>query len=215
MRSRLLLPVLALVLAAPAGGYRDGEPPGFSEHLAAAALERTKHHVIYDGSYRSIPYPNGDVPGDVGVCTDVVIRAYRELGIDLQRDVHEEMKAHFDAFPVNWGLRAPDPNIDHRRVPNLRVFFARKGVVLPVSARGADYVAGDLVTWTVAGKLPHIGIVSDQSSADGSRPLVVHNIGRGPRVEDILFAYPITGHYRYYGNLPEEPGARVGGGVDP
>lgn len=215
MRSRFLLLALALVPASPAAAYRDGEPAGFSKRLAAAALERTSHHVTYDGSYRRVPYPNGDVPPDVGVCTDVVIRAYRELGIDLQREVHEEMQAHFEAFPKSWGLRAPDPNIDHRRVPNLRVFFARKGLTLPVSDRGRDYVAGDLVTWTVAGKLPHIGIVSDQSSADGSRPLVVHNIGRGPRIEDVLFAYPITGHYRYYGNLTHEPGARIDAGVDP
>jgi len=203
MRSRVLLLAATLLLASPAGGYRDGEPAGFSDRLAAAALERTSHRVTYDGGYRRVPYPNGDVPDGVGVCTDVVIRAYRELGIDLQRDVHEEMKAHFEAFPNHWGLRAPDPNIDHRRVPNLRTFFARKGVTLPVSDRGQDYVAGDLVTWTVAGRLPHIGIVSNQSSADGRRPLVVHNIGRGPRIEDILFAYPITGHYRYYGNLPD------------
>ena len=210
MRLRAILVTAALALASPAGADREGEPEGFSEHLVRAAIERTKHPVIYDGSYRSIPYPNGDVPANVGVCTDVVIRAYRELGIDLQRDVHEEMKAHFGAFPDSWGLRLPDPNIDHRRVPNLQAFFARKGLVLPATQRGDDYVAGDLVTWTVAGNLPHIGIVVDRRSADGMRPLVVHNIGRGPRIEDMLFSYPITGHYRYYGSRTRRAGSRFG-----
>jgi len=113
--------------------------------------------------------------------------------------VHEEMKLYFDAFPKNWGLSKPDPNIDHRRVPNLQVFFERKGQKLPVTDNPADYKTGDLVTWMVAGNLPHIGIVVDQRSADGKRPLIVHNIGRGPKLEDMLFEFPITGHYRYYG----------------
>jgi uncharacterized protein YijF (DUF1287 family) len=171
----------------------------FSRELSAAALERTQHTVRYEGSYRSISYPNGDVPKELGVCTDVVIRAYRALAIDLQRDLHREMKAHFDEFPKSWGASAPDTNIDHRRVPNLSTFFERKGEVLAVSAEGGDYRPGDLVTWTVAGNLPHIGIVVDQRSTDGKRPLVVHNIGRGPKLEDMLFDYPITGHYRYEG----------------
>lgn len=196
---RTLLTASILVLATSSTADRDGEPEGFSERLVRAALERTNHRVTYDGSYRSIPYPNGDVPDDVGVCTDLVVRAYRELGIDLQADVHEEMDAHFEAFPEDWGLPRPDPNIDHRRVLNLRTFFSRKGIVLPVTGKPEDYVAGDLVTWVVAGNLPHIGIVVDQMSPDGKRPLVVHNIGRGPQVEDMLFWYPITGHYRYYG----------------
>ncbi|MCG8592534.1 MAG: DUF1287 domain-containing protein [Proteobacteria bacterium] len=169
--------------------------------MSLAARARTAHTVVYDGSYRSIPYPGGDVSADVGVCTDVVIRAYRQLGIDLQRDVHEEMRAHFGAFPDRWGLTRPDPNIDHRRVPNLRVLFARRGVVLPVSDEPGAYVAGDLVTWRLPGNLPHIGVVVDARSPDGERPLVVHNVGAGPRLEDVLFAYPITGHYRYYGSL--------------
>ena len=126
-----------------------------------------------------------------------MVRAYRRLGIDLQREVHEDMKGAFAAYPALWGLAAPDPNIDHRRVPNLQTFFTRNGVTLPVSRRAADYAPGDLVTWLVAGSLPHIGIVVDRRSADGQRPLVVHNIGRGPQLEDMLFDYPITGHYRY------------------
>jgi len=196
---RALLAASIVVLATSSGADRDGEPDGFAERLVRAALERTNHRVTYDGSYRPIPYPNGDVPRDVGVCTDLVIRAYRELGIDLQEEVHEEMEAHFEAFPNHWGLRRPDPNIDYRRVPNLQTFFSRKGSVLPVTARPEAYAAGDLVTWVVAGNLPHIGIVTDRMSPDGKRPLVVHNIGRGPQLEDILFSYPITGHYRYDG----------------
>ncbi len=194
--------LLALLALPPslAAGQREGEPDGFSAGLSRAALERTRHQVTYDGSYRSIEYPNGDVPPDVGVCTDVVIRSYRKLGIDLQRDVHEEMLAYFDAFPKNSGLSRPDPNIDHRRVPHLQAFFSRRGVVLPVTRDPDDYVAGDLVTWMLPNNLPHIGVVVEGKSPDGRRPLVVHNIGRGPKLEDVLFAHPITGHYRYYGS---------------
>lgn len=199
MRLRHLVFIAVLVLPAMAAAQRAGEPQDFSNKLVQAALERTRHEVVYDGSYFSIAYPGGDVPDNVGVCTDVIIRSYRQLGIDLQADVHEEMTTDFEAFPKNWGLTRPDPNIDHRRVPNLQALFSRKGVVLPVSRNPEDYVAGDLVTWMISGSLPHIGIIVDRRSEDGKRPLVVHNIGRGPRVEDMLFDYPITGHYRYYG----------------
>ena len=199
MRASTIIIIAALVIPSSALSYRAGEPEGFSERLTEAALERTAHHVAYDGSYRSIGYPNGDVPDDVGVCTDVLIRAYRKLGIDLQKDVHEEMAAHFDAYPKMWGLSRPDPNIDHRRVPNLQTFFSRRGVALPITRDPRDYVAGDLVTWMIPGNLPHIGIVVDRRSDDGGRFLAVHNIGRGPKLEDILFKFPITGHYRYYG----------------
>lgn len=199
MRLRHLVFIAVLVLPAMAAAQRAGEPQDFSNKLVQAALERTRHEVVYDGSYFSIAYPGGDVPDNVGVCTDVIIRSYRQLGIDLQADVHEEMTTDFEAFPKNWGLTRPDPNIDHRRVPNLQALFSRKGVVLPVSRNPEDYVAGDLVTWMLSGSLPHIGIIVDRRSEDGKRPLVVHNIGRGPRVEDMLFDYPITGHYRYYG----------------
>lgn len=183
---------------------RPGEPDGFVAALSAAALERTTHPVRYDGSYRTIPYPGGDVPADTGVCTDVVVRAYRTLGIDLQVDVHREMAADFDAFPRSWGLEAPDPNIDHRRVPNLEVLFQRRGHALPVTGNADDYLPGDLVTWDVIGR-PHIGIIVERRSRDGGRFLVVHNIGRGPRLEDMLFDHPITGHYRYYGGWIRQP----------
>jgi uncharacterized protein YijF (DUF1287 family) len=172
----------------------------FATSLVDAALERTSHRVRYDGSYRQIEYPGGDVPVDIGVCTDVVIRSYRAVGIDLQRLIHEDMSAHFEAYPNNWGLSRPDRNIDHRRVPNLQVFFARHGSSLRVSDNPEDYSPGDLVTWMVAGNLPHIGIVVDRRSEDGSRPLIVHNIGAGPRLDDVLFGFPITGHYRYEGS---------------
>lgn len=182
---------------------RTGEPPGFVEKLTAAALERTRHVVRYDGSYRSIPFPGGDVPPGVGVCTDVLIRSYRTLGIDLQQAVHEDMSESFSAYPRHWGLAAPDSNIDHRRVPNLEVFFSRHGEQLPITDNPADYQPGDLVSWMV-GPLPHIGIVVSVRSADGRRFQIVHNIGRGPELEDMLFDYPIVGHFRYYGSRGAE-----------
>ena len=177
---------------------RIGEPTGFVDRLTAAALERTNHAVRYDGAYRSIPYPGGDVPTGVGVCTDVLIRSYRALAIDLQKEVHEDMASSFSAYPRRWGLSAPDPNIDHRRVPNLEVFFTRHGNRIPITGDPADYQPGDLVSWMV-GPLPHIGIVVAVRSSDGKRFQVVHNIGRGPELEDMLFDYPIVGHFRYYG----------------
>ena len=180
---------------------RSKEPSGFPEKLSKAALKRIRHQVRYDPSYRGIKYPGGDVPADTGVCTDVIIRSYRALGIDLQKDVHEEMKSHFDVFPSRriWGLNSPDPNIDHRRVPNLQMMFTRKGESLAVTGRVEDYIPGDMVTWSVEGR-PHIGIVVDRKSRKSKRYLIVHNIGRGPVLEDMLFEYPITGHYRYYGS---------------
>lgn len=164
-----------------------------------AALERTKHAVRYDGSYRTIPYPNGDVPDTVGVCTDVLIRSFRAIGVDLQRLVHEDMRADFDAYPRIWGLSRPDTNIDHRRVPNLRRFFERHGASLAVSDDPANYKPGDIVSWMLPGNNPHIGIVTNERSADGECPLIVHNIGLGPKKDDMLFLFEITGHYRYLG----------------
>lgn len=151
--------------------------------------------TTYDPDYVQLPYPGGDVPMDRGVCTDVVIRALRLLGFDLQKEVHQDMAAHFAAYPKNWGLKRPDKNIDHRRVPNLRTFFTRRGWALPISDKPGDYRPGDLVTCTVAGRLPHIVIVSDRKSPDGV-PLIIHNIGSGTQEEDALFEFPITGHYR-------------------
>lgn len=170
-----------------------------TEDFVSAAKDRLKHDVRYDGRYLGIKYPGGDVPDNIGVCTDVLIRSYRGVGIDLQQLVHEDMKANFDQYPSSriWGLSRPDTNIDHRRVPNLQAFFEREGASLPISEDPATYHPGDIVTWMLPGNLPHIGIVVDQKSSDSSRFMVVHNIGRGPEMDDMLFDYKITGHYRY------------------
>jgi hypothetical protein len=197
-RSSASLPSLLLLLAL----HAYAAPWPAAQQLANAALEQTRQQVRYDPAYIRIPYPGGDVPADTGVCTDVVIRAYRTLGIDLQKEVHEEMRRHFQLFPKHWGLGAPDSNIDHRRVLNLQTFFSRRGELLPVSMQGNDYQSGDLVTWTLPGNLPHIGIVATQRSQDGQRPMVIHNIGAGPQLEDRLFDFPISGHYRYRGPTP-------------
>lgn len=145
-------------------------------------------------------YPGGDVPADAGVCSDEVIRSYRSLDIDLQKEVHEDMKKHLTAYPE--GSRTLDRNIDHRRVANLMVFFKRNGEALPVSRRATDYAPGDLVTWDLGNGLNHIGIVVDQKSTATGRYMIVHNIGQGPRMEDVLFNWRITGHFRYFGPLP-------------
>ena len=195
---RNFVPILGAAIAFwPIAVLAWGHSSSATDTLVGAALAQTKEHVTYDPAYRVIAYPGGDVPRSRGVCADVIVRAYRELGIDLQVLVHEDMTAHFDAYPHLWGLRVPDANIDHRRVPNLATFFKRQRAMLRISENGEDYAPGDLVTWTVAGSLPHIGIASDRLTPDGKRPLMVHNIGAGPKLEDILFVYPITGHYRY------------------
>jgi len=164
--------------------------------VVAAAKEQIGVTVLYDASYQRLACPNGDVHAERGVCTDVVVRAYRRVGVDLQELVHRDMKAAWKAYPARWGLKRPDPNIDHRRVPNLAVFFTRHGQSLPVSKIASDYAPGDIVTWTVPPGLPHIGLVADVRTPSGV-PLVIHNIGAGTRMEDRLFAYTITGHYRY------------------
>lgn len=172
----------------------------FLRALVAAAVERTQHSVRYDPAYVRIPYPGGDVPADTGVCTDEVIRSYRAVGIDLQKEVHEDMERNFSVYPRKWHwlLGHTDPNIDHRRVPNLMVFFRRHGETLPITALARDYQPGDLVTWDLGGGVPHIGIVVDREGA-GQRYMIVHNIGRGPQMEDVLFNWKITGHFRYFG----------------
>ena len=165
--------------------------------LSDSALELTKQDVIYDPSYFSIDYPNGDVPSGKGVCTDVVIRAYRKIGIDLQKEVHIDMKSNFSSYPKIWGLKTTDKNIDHRRVPNLMTFFKRKGAEKIITQSGEDYMPGDIVCWNLGGAITHIGIVVDKKSKDGKRNLIVHNIGGGQVLEDCLFDYRIIGHYRY------------------
>lgn len=177
-------------------GFTEGQT-NFYQQLADSALILTKQKVTYDPTYRVIAYPNGDVPIDKGVCTDVVIRAYRKLGIDLQKEVHEDIKINFDKYPKNWGLSRPDKNIDHRRVPNLMTFFTRHGTVKTITDNPQDYHPGDIVCWNLGGAVTHIGIVTRKKSSDGQRYLMVHNIGGGQVLEDCLFSYRIIGHYQY------------------
>lgn len=173
---------------------------GFAEKLSEAALRLTLDEVVYDPAYYSMEYPGGDVPADRGVCSDVLVRAYRILGIDLQQKVHEDMKAHFELYPDNWGLTRTDPNIDHRRVPNLMTFFERHGTVKAITTDPEDYQPGDIVCWNLGGAITHIGIVVDRKSERWEGYQVVHNIGAGQVLEDCLFDYKIIGHYIYTGN---------------
>ena len=202
----ILAPVMGLLATArpdvaQSNSISESHRREFLQHLIAAAVERTHHVVRYDPAYVRISYPGGDVPADTGVCTDEIIRSYRSVGVDLQKEVHEDMVRNFDLYPRRWRwvLSRPDPNIDHRRVPNLMVFFARKGESLPLSGRADDYAPGDLVTWDLGGGVPHVGVIVDQKSAKSGRYMIVHNIGQGPRMEDIIFNWKVTGHYRYFG----------------
>ncbi len=169
----------------------------FFQQVSACAIELTKDSVEYDPSYFSIKYPSGDVPKGKGVCTDVVIRSYRKMGIDLQKEVHEDMKQNFSVYPKLWGLIKTDTNIDHRRVPNLMTYFKRQGAEKTISTDPNKYLPGDIVAWNLGGATTHIGVVIDQKSNDSKRNLIVHNIGQGQVVEDVLFAYKIIGHYRF------------------
>lgn len=197
------LVVLAVFISSALFGNAQTSPENSvgdrAQQLVAAAKARLKVRVSYDGRYRSIAYPNGDVPDNIGVCTDVVVRSYRVLGIDLQQLVHEDMSDNFSSYPSKriWGLTRPDSNIDHRRVPNLQAFFERHATVLENSESAIDYKPGDIVTWMLPGNLPHIGIVVDEHSKTTGNPLIVHNIGAGPVMEDSLFSFTITGHYRF------------------
>lgn len=186
--------ILALWLGCSFNGLAQED---FFKQLSMAALELTQVTVAYDPQYFSIPYPNGDVPANKGVCTDVIIRAYRKLGIDLQKEVHEDMRDHFEEYPRNWGLKKPDKNIDHRRVPNLMKFFSRHGTVKKITTNPDDYLPGDIVAWNLGGAITHIGIVVDKKSTDNKRNLIVHNISNGQELSDCLFAYKIIGHYSF------------------
>lgn len=187
-------PLNALIISTAKDRYTGND---FYQQLSHAAVSLTEQHVVYDPQYFSIAYPNGDVPAGRGVCTDVVIRAYRLLGIDLQKEVHEDMRDNFSKYPNKWGLTKPDKNIDHRRVPNLMTFFGRHGTSLTVSDNPENYQPGDVVSWNLDNGLTHIGVVSTKPSANPKRYLIVHNIGAGQVLEDCLFRWVITGHYRY------------------
>ncbi len=195
---RALLTALAAMplFRMPAKAEIPVEP--WAEKLIDAARAQIGVTLHYDPSYTRLKFPNGDVPREKGVCTDVVVRAYRDaLGFDLQSALNADMKRNFSAYPKIWGLTRADSNIDHRRVPNLRVFLKRKGAELAKSTDGADYLPGDLVTQNLPGNLPHIAIVSDSLNGAGTTPLVIHNIGGGAQIEDTLFAFEISGHYRF------------------
>ena len=175
------------------------KPNSFAEKLSNAAIQIIDKDVVYTPDYVKLKYPNGDVPPKTGVCTDVIIRAYRKLNIDLQKEVHEDMTANFKKYPnlKKWGLKTTDKNIDHRRVPNLEVFFGRKGKTLSITQNANDYKTGEIVTWMINNKLPHIGIITHLKSEDGKRNLIVHNVGGGQVLEDCLFSYTIVGHFQY------------------
>lgn len=192
MAKRIILIIACLFAVSSVFAQAD-----FCNRLADSALVLTMQSVRYDPAYFRMDYPCGDVPADKGVCTDVVIRAYRKLGIDLQKEVHEDMRANFGEYPKNWGLSRPDRNIDHRRVPNLMKFFSRYGTTKKLSRDVGDYLPGDIVCWDLGQGVTHIGIVSNRRSPDRQRYLMVHNIGAGQVLEDCLFRYKIIGHYLY------------------
>jgi uncharacterized protein len=198
----LLGACLAAALSVAQTRQASGNPQQeFLDKLVAAAIERTNHSVKYVSAYVHLDYPGGDVPADTGVCSDEIIRAYRAVGMDLQKEVHEDMVKNWSEYPpkAKWHQSHPDSNIDHRRVPSLMVFFSRKGESLPISLLAEDYSPGDIVTWDLGGNVPHIGILVNVKSAESGRFLIVHNIGEGPKMEDVLFSWKITGHYRYFG----------------
>ena len=176
-------------------------PQGASPQLKpflASAIEQTKITTGYDPAYVRIDYPGGDVPPETGVCSDVIVRAFRKAGVDLQKEVHEDMNVAWSEYPRRWGNARPDSNIDHRRVLNLMTFFERRGKLQPMTANRQDYLPGDIVAWDLGGGVPHIGIVSNLSPDATRNFLVIHNIGAGTRAEDVLFNWKITGHYRYF-----------------
>lgn len=200
---------IASMIACQSGRAGSGQPVGASpadtvavdsptvRKLIDAAIGQTEITRYYDPAYVKIPYPGGDVPLERGVCTDVVIRAFRKVGVDLQKAVHEDMAANFSAYPNKWGLNRPDTNIDHRRVPNLMTFFKRKGKAVAITDDAKNYLPGDIVAWDLGGGILHIGVVTNVR-ADEQRLKFVHNIGQGARLEDILFSWKIIGHYRYF-----------------
>ncbi len=169
-----------------------------NEKIISAAAEQVGVTLEYDPAYTKLTYPNGDVPAKTGVCADVVIRSFRAASIDLQQELHEDMKSNFAKYPKKWGLKKTDTNIDHRRVPNLMTWFERKGKGLPITTDAKDYQPGDVVAWELAGGLTHIGIISDIKSDDGKTFHIIHNIGAGTQIENRLFEWKIIGHYRYF-----------------
>jgi uncharacterized protein len=203
----IVLMSLLAVCASRAGERRatvenlTRKPASDNPHITrvvASAIEQTQYTFSYDASYVKLDYPGGDVPRDRGVCADVIVRAFRSAGVDLQKEVHEDMAKNFGTYPDRWGARRPDTNIDHRRVPNLMTFFERLGKSVPITKRAADYLPGDVVAWELDNGLLHIGIVSDAVAAQPQTYLVVHNIGAGAKIEDVVLSWKIIGHYRMW-----------------
>lgn len=190
------LAVIIAFLFFPVAAFADSGP----EAIVNSARERTLAEVRYDPKYVKLTYPGGDVPADTGVCTDVIIRTFRDaFGFDFQKAVHEDMRANFSAYPNHWGLSRTDKNIDHRRVPNLETYLARQGAAVPMTKDPYDYQPGDIVSWKLGGRISHIGIVSDKRLEDGT-PLIIHNIGQGPVEDNILWIPNMTGHFRFVPN---------------
>lgn len=199
-KSLLSVSLLLVSVAAQAQHPAPISRVQFTQKLVAAALERPKHVVTYDPGYVGITYPGGDVPENSGVCSDEIIRIYRAVGIDLQKEVHEDIVRDPSAYPLSrWGQKKPDRNIDHRRVPNLMVFFSHKGETLLLSSQAKDYLPGDVVAWDLGNGAVHIGMVVDQKALLSRRYKIIHNIGAGPKLEDVLFDWKVIGHYRYFG----------------
>lgn len=195
--------IAALLAVAAFGSHAQSAPLSASsrravEQVVAGALEQTGTTRIYDSAYVRIAYPNGDPPADRGVCSDVIVRAFRKAGIDLKKEIHEDMARSFSAYPSRWHASGPDANIDHRRVPNLMTYFARKGRSLPAGTRAEDYAPGDVVAWDLGGGVLHVGVVSDIPAPGSDHYQIVHNIGAGARLEDVLFSWKLIGHYRYF-----------------
>ena len=185
-----LLAVFAFV-----AGTRGEEGAALGLRIVAAARQQIGVTKAYDPGYTTLNYPGGDVSLSTGVCSDVVVRALRQVGVDLQKDVHEDMQKNFSAYPQRWGLKAPDKNIDHRRVPNLMRYFERHHIAMSEKLKMTEtYRPGDLVAWDLGGGVLHIGVVSDKRS--GRTPLIIHNIGSGAKEDDILLKYQVIGHYR-------------------
>lgn len=206
LQRRALLSLACVAACAVAFAQDKSAQPNshqqFLDKFVAAAVERTNHSVKYVSAYVHLDYPGGDVPADTGVCSDEIIRSYRAVGVDLQKEIHEDMVKNWSEYPAKakWHQSHPDASIDHRRVPNLMVFFSRKGESLPITLRAEDYSPGDIVTWDLGGDVPHVGIVVNAKDPQSGHLLIVHNIGPlGPKMEDVLFAWKITGHYRYFG----------------
>lgn len=215
MHKRYVLLVVVLALAGCTRASRSSHPSSSSadssrtrpttlkvspevRRVIDSAKRQTQVTTSYDPSYIQISYPGGDVPSETGVCTDVVIRAFRASGVDLQQKVHEDMVKEFSAYPRKWGASTTDTNIDHRRVPNLMVYFERSGKSIAISNNDKDYIPGDVVAWDLGGGITHIGLVSDEVDIETGRHWIVHNIGGGAQFADVLFSWKVIGHYRYF-----------------